>query len=337
LLFIRWVFVIRKEMIEGIALAEAEAQRITSSLDADLAKKYRATRTAIQKLLDRARSYRTYKHTGMLGWSGSYQIATSTVIHEAERQSVWLMPDDLVIARLIQVGGHLSDIPEPRRDEWSSAYKSLIVAGQDDRRLSPEQMTRRRVFLSEFLGEQYAFQDARLGRLYDLYNKTFWLIIVSLVPIGALIGLGYALILSAGAIGGIISRMQNVVFAKQLPTSFATSWNPLFCAPILGALAAWSGLALLRLLQVLGIANLSDILPGDDAVTNPTLPVMGLAVLFGLSERFLNTLGDQAQAAISVGGSTSVPSTEVIPVFRTPAPAASSSDGHAQSPAQHTE
>jgi hypothetical protein len=327
MLFTRYVFVARKEIIEASALIRVARVRIPSSWDKDIAMKHETIREAIEGLLRSAENYLPARiREGMLAWSGSRQIASSILIHEAERQSTWLMAHDLVVARLIQIGGQLSSIPEARRSEWRRAYGAFIFENRSNGKPSPEQMTRDRLFLSEFLAEKYAAQDASSTRLYDLYNKTFWLIIISLVPMAVLVGLGYALVLAAGAIGGIISRMQRVVFAKQLPTSFGTSWNPLFCAPILGALAAWSGLALLRLFQILGIVSLSHILPSDNAVTNPTLPVLGLAVLFGLSERFLNTLGDQAQAALNVSGSTSVPNTEVVPVPPLPGPAAAGSD-----------
>lgn len=119
-----------------------------------------------------------------------------------------------------------------------------------------------------------------------------------------LVILGYGILLVAGAIGGLISRLQRLVYAEGLPTAYGSSWVPLFGAPLLGALAAWGGLHLLTVLRSLGVVDLSALLPESAAgvLLAPTPPVIGLAVLLGLSERVLNQFGKQAEKVLSPDG-----------------------------------
>jgi hypothetical protein len=128
------------------------------------------------------------------------------------------------------------------------------------------------------------------------------------LPLAALLTLGYGVILLAGAIGGLISRLQQLVYAKGLPTAYGSSWVPLYLAPLLGALAAWAGLTLLALLQALQVVDLRALNLSAGYAGLPTTQLLGIAVLLGLSERFLNRIGAQAEEV--VGTPASEPSTD---------------------------
>ena len=177
-------------------------------MDKDIARNNAPTLIAIEELLEDAyKNTPAFSRTGVLGWNGSHQIAVLTLIHEAERQSVWLMPHDLVVARIVQALGQLNRM-NPAVVNGTGFTGPLILKIKLAETQS-ERMTRSRLLLSEFLGEQYGVQDANTAQLYDLYNKVFWLLNISLVPVAALIGLGYSLVLVAGAIGGILSRVAG--------------------------------------------------------------------------------------------------------------------------------
>src|SRR5262249_56919954 len=77
-----------------------------------------------------------------------------------------------------------------------------------------------------------------------------------------------------------------------------SSWAPLFCAPVLGALAAWAGLALIALLQAAGVLQLTALHTTLDSLRHPTTALLGTAILLGMSERFLLRLEKQAEAVI---------------------------------------
>src|SRR5215831_9472724 len=121
---------------------------------------------------------------------------------------------------------------------------------------------------------------------------------VALLPLGVLAGFGFGQLLVAGAVGGLISRMQRLVFSTRIPITYGSSWAPLFCAPILGALAAWAGLALISLLQTAGVLQLTELHTTLHDLKEPTAAVLGIAILLGLSERFLMRLEKQAEAVV---------------------------------------
>jgi hypothetical protein len=105
-------------------------------------------------------------------------------------------------------------------------------------------------------------------------------------------------LLVAGAIGGLVSRMQRLVFSTRIPITYGSSWAPLFCAPILGALAAWAGLVLISLLQTAGVLQLTALQTSLADLKAPSAAVLGTAILLGVSERFLLRLEKQAEAVI---------------------------------------
>jgi hypothetical protein len=79
-----------------------------------------------------------------------------------------------------------------------------------------------------------------------------------------------------------VSRMQRLVFSKHIPITYGSSWAPLFCAPILGALAAWAGLVLISLLQTAGVLQLAALQTSLDQLRAPSAAVLGTAILLGV-------------------------------------------------------
>lgn len=227
-------------------------------------------------------------------------IADWVVLHEAKRQAAMLMlSDDQLWPRLGRTMGQLDELSAARRVEWQRRYEQL--AGAKVR--APTEL---RSTLGELLAEVYNARDAKYAQLSSLYNKAFWLTATALLPLCVLVMLGYGVILVAGAVGGLISRLQRIVYAEGLPTAYGSSWVPLFCAPLLGALAAWGGLHLLTVLQSLGIIDLKSLIPTPEAVNalRPAAPVLGVAVLLGLSERILNQFGQQAEKVLAADPDT---------------------------------
>jgi hypothetical protein len=234
------------------------------------------------------------------GWIGSHEIAEWVRLHEAQRLEVWRLPDSAVRARFARAMGQLEELSPIRQNAWQGRWTDLQaaseVAGDDD-----ESMRRTwRAELSQLLAELFNARDSTYNQLVSLYGKAGWLVLAAYLPVMALLTAGYGAILLAGFLGGLISRMQRVVYGPGRPTAYGTSWVPLFVAPLLGALAAWAGLHLLTLLQAVGIVDLSSIISADETFRDiPPVPVLGLAVLLGFSERFFNQLGDQAEKVIA--------------------------------------
>ena len=72
----------------------------------------------------------------------------------------------------------------------------------------------------------------------------------------------------------------------------------MFCAPVLGALAAWAGLVLISLLQAAGVLELTALHTTLADLRTPSAALLGVAILLGVSERFLLRLEKQAEAVI---------------------------------------
>ena len=225
-----------------------------------------------------------------------HQIAQWVLMHEAERLALPALSRAQLVARLERALGQLGELPQPRREAWEDAIRSLLAAKD---KADTEQLDLvYRAYLDELLGEIYEASNGNAIQLSGLYNRATWVILAALLPLGVLAGFGYGQLLVAGAIGGLVSRMQRLVFSTRIPITYGSSWAPLFCAPVLGALAAWAGLVLISLLQAVGVLQLTALDTSLDSLRHPSAALLGMAILLGVSERFLLRLEKQAEAVI---------------------------------------
>jgi hypothetical protein len=241
-------------------------------------------------------------------WNGAQEIGDWVRLHEAQRQIVWCWKPASVIARFERAVGQLDELPADRQVFWQARWQELRTTCPWGRDLTDQEISWYKANLIELLAELYNARDAKYSQLASLYGKAAWLVLAAFLPLAALLTLGYGVILLAGAIGGLISRLQQLVYAKGLPTAYGSSWVPLYLAPLLGALAAWAGLTLLALLQTLQVIDLPALNVSAGYAGLPSTQLLGIAVLLGLSERFLNRIGAQAEEV--VGTPASQPSTD---------------------------
>jgi hypothetical protein len=155
-----------------------------------------------------------------------------------------------------------------------------------------------RAELSQLLAELFNARDATYNQLVSLFGKAAWIYVVASIAGAALIASDYGFVFLAGFVGGLVSRMQRLVYAQGHPTAYGTSWVPLFLAPLLGGLAAWGGLHVLALLQALKLVQLDQVLNPDNFRGTANAATLGLCVLLGFSERFFNQIGNQAEKVI---------------------------------------
>jgi hypothetical protein len=295
----RWLYIARTNIVWNNAQAEAMAKRLSLQLERDPARngKTTATQETLRLLLEEIGKESPHsKHTAVLGWNGSHQIAQWVLMHEAERLALPALDHAQLVARLERALGQLEELSQARREAWEDVIRTLLAAKDQ---ADTERLNRvYRAYLDELLGEIYEASNGKASQLAGLYNRATWVILVALLPLAVLAGLGYGVLLVAGAIGGLVSRMQRLVFSKHIPITYGSSWAPLFCAPILGALAAWAGLVLISLLQTAGVLQLAALQTSLDQLRNPSAAVLGTAILLGVSERFLLRLEKQAEAVI---------------------------------------
>ena len=295
----RWIYIARTNVVWTSAQAGALARRLSLQVEGDASGNGQAeiTKSTMRRLLREIKQENpTSKHTGIIGWNGSHQIAQWVLMHEAERLALPALSRAQLVARLERALGQLGELPQPRREAWEDAIRSLLAAKD---KADTEQLDLvYRAYLDELLGEIYEASNGNAIQLSGLYNRATWVILAALLPLGVLAGLGYGQLLVAGAIGGLVSRMQRLVFSTRIPITYGSSWAPLFCAPVLGALAAWAGLALISLLQTVGVLQLTALDTSLDSLRHPSAALLGTAILLGVSERFLLRLEKQAEAVI---------------------------------------
>jgi hypothetical protein len=297
----RWIYIARSNVLWTSAQAGALTKRLTLRADGDCPGngKARVTQTALQPLLDEIEKHNPKnERSGIIGWNGSHQIAQWVLMHEAERLALADLDHAQLVARLERALGQLSELPQARREAWEDVIRTLLAAKDMDEADTKRLDRAYRAYLDEVLGEIYEASNGNAIQLSGLYNRATWIILVGLILLAVLGGLGYGMLLIAGAIGGLVSRMQRLVFSTRIPVTYGSSWGPLFCAPILGALAAWAGLVLISLLQKVGVLQLTALKTSLADLQAPTAAVLGIAILLGISERFLLRLEKQAEAVI---------------------------------------
>jgi len=297
----RWIYIARPNVVWTSAQAGAMTRRLSlprlgkrgPSGDGEAV----VTQPALQRLVEQIEEHNpTSKLSGIVGWNGSHQIAQWVLMHEAERLDLPRLDHAQLVARMERALGQLSELPQPRRERWEEVIHALLATKDE---AGTGQLNHAYcAYLDEILGEIYEASSGNASQLAGLYNRATWIILVSLLPLAVLAGFGYGVLLVAGAIGGLVSRMQRLVFSTRIPVTYGSSWAPLFCAPVLGALAAWAGLVLISLLQAAGVLQLTALHTSLKDLQAPSAALLGAAILLGMSERFLLRLEKQAEAVI---------------------------------------
>jgi hypothetical protein len=139
----------------------------------------------------------------------------------------------------------------------------------------------------------------------DQYHSQCLFMLVAGITALCLVAAGSSAgILLAGAVGGILSRLQvarQPQSFEHVATDYASSWVPLFLSPVLGALAAWAGTLLLSGLQIqVGASMVSPTTAtavasecgakGAHCLLGVTTATLAAAFVLGFSERYLTGL-----------------------------------------------
>jgi hypothetical protein len=239
--------------------------------------------------------WQVWKWVDQPDWIGAGSIGSWVRLHEAQRLEVWRLPMAAVEARFGRAMGQVDELPATRQAAWQGRWLELQSMSRASGR---ERTDAWRAELSQLLAELFNARDATYNQLVSLFGKAGWAFLVASLSIAALIVGDYGFVLLAGFVGGLISRMQRLVYAQGRPTAYGTSWVPMFLAPLLGGLAAWGGLHLLALLQELSIVNMAGVLRPEAFKGPAEGATLGLSLILGFSERFFNQVGNQAEKVI---------------------------------------
>src|SRR3954471_18463285 len=250
---------------------------------------------------DEAPAVRTLKRwveriSGPLIWNGSRDLVAWDLVHRVEAESAAQLTGPALVARLMKAQSQLDDLPERKRVYWSLVLNDLLQ-GSPHTALRNEEVAQ--AILHNLLTELYDARDTKFTNLATQQNKVTWMVFTGLAIMAALVTQGYQDLLLAGAVGGILSRLQRELLRRDVPSDYGLSWSVLFLSPVSGALAAWAGLLLLQTLQKFNVIDLKTLLPDNVDLTAPTGAILGAAVVFGISERMLDRLVRQAEDEIA--------------------------------------
>jgi hypothetical protein len=229
-------------------------------------------------------------------WNGSRDLVAWNLMHRVEANHAATLTGPALIAALMKAQSQLEDLPPAKRVYWGRVLFDQLDNAPGGR-LRDEPVAQ--AILRNLLNELYNARDTKFTNLATQQNKVTWLVFTGLAIMGALVSQGYQDLLLAGAVGGILSRLQRELQRRDVPSDYGLSWSVLFLSPVSGALSAWAGLLLLQTLQKFNVLALSELLPDGVDLTQPTGALLGVAVLFGISERILDRLVRQAEDEIS--------------------------------------
>ena len=228
-------------------------------------------------------------------WNGSRDLVAWDLVHRVEAEAASTLSGPALVARLMKAQSQLDDLPERKRVYWSLVLNDLL-RGCPQGKLRDEEVAQ--AILHSLLTELYDARDTKFTNLATQQNKVTWMVFTGLAIMAALVSQGYQDLLMAGAVGGILSRLQRELQRRDVPSDYGLSWSVLFLSPVSGALSAWAGVLLMQSLQKLNVIDLSTLLPADADLTNPSGAILGIAILFGFSERLLDRIVRQATEEI---------------------------------------
>jgi len=160
----------------------------------------------------------------------------------------------------------------------------------------------RRRLLGQALGIVYQQRDENFTSLMEWQNKASWLIFVACIIIFLVGAIGGNFeILLAGAAGGLLSRLLRVVAKQPLPLDNGASWTTFFLSPLIGALAAWFGIALMLLLANPEVRLLGGVFQIVQWVGPLTIYTIAIAFSLGFSERLFSSLVDVLDNQVKQG------------------------------------
>lgn len=146
----------------------------------------------------------------------------------------------------------------------------------------------------------YDAEDAEFAWTASWHKKTLWLVFLGLVLICALsAAIHHTTFFLLGALGGLLSRMQRMLTREKVAVDYGQSWVTLFLSPVVGALAGWAGVLLVAVAVDWGLLGT---LFKDVSWDQPyAVMTMGMALLFGISERFLMSVVQGLEGKANAG------------------------------------
>ena len=261
-------------------------------------------------------------------WSRGREIASWNRLHEVERQLIaFLVPESRVLERAVTAEASLRDLKTPASivlaDRLRLTLAQIMAATREGAEHAPDHLLDHlKQQLAEGLTILYDDSDTKFAGLMEWHNKAMWLVYLSLLVIVVIaIGFRHEELFLIGAAGGLMSRMARSLFREDVPSDYGASWTTLFLSPLLGAISAWFGVALIMWLtemRVLGEAfeRISWCDTGDVACGKGDPVLIAIAFTLGFSERLFTSLLSAVETKMDSGlkGGSSAPAPPPAPV-----------------------
>lgn len=225
-------------------------------------------------------------------WSQGDEEAAIQYIDSANIMLVDLIPIDDAKIRLTTIEWELRDTKQQQATELAESIAADIDCLQEDEL---------RAVLKEALRIQDDYNlNSVTAPLINWYNKTTWLIFVALLLTIILAAIGDPNLLLVGATGGFLSRLTRALKVEEIPGEYALYWTSLALSPLAGALMGWSGIVLIVALRSMGILGTTFDGISWSLSTASDLPlVLGIAFLFGFSERFFVRIAESVEEHVT--------------------------------------
>lgn len=278
------------------------AERILLESDQD------AHKQASKKLCDRAYAVKDtfghYNPAEWFFWSRGRELAGWMRLHELERQIVaFLVPEQRVVERAVLAEAQLRQINSPSAtviaDRMRQTLQEVIAATGSE---APNHHNSHAIdHLKQQLGEGLAFiydgTDTKFAGLMEWHNKAMFLVYLSLLSIAVLgIVFHHEDLFLIGAVGGLMSRMTRTLFREDVPSDYGASWTTLFLSPLLGAISAWVGIALIVWLREMGV--LGEALGNITWFRATDAVMIATAFTLGFSERLFTSLLSKVEGRV---------------------------------------
>jgi hypothetical protein len=209
------------------------------------------------------------------------------ILHEAERQLAvsgtpparWSRSQAIVLLARLQ---RLPDSPVKLRRE----LQKIVAADDTDSRIVP--------LVHEARAFVFEADDNKFAAVADARNKGNFLFlgaVISVIPIVFFFS-NTVVLLFAGAVGGILSRLRKAVRQENPLFDLGLDWSVIQLSPIVGALSGFFGLMIFEVLVVLGIAG--DMFSAVN-LAQPTGWSVVLAFVFGWSATLFDTFLERVE------------------------------------------
>jgi hypothetical protein len=226
----------------------------------------------------------------VLLWGLGQEVELFNRISIADSLLARFLPEPEVEVRLLVARAALSHQASPQAKALADRIKTVQTAKEADK---PSQAYQKALLEQALIADYHADP---IGGDLTWHRKTIWLITGLILITTAAAALNHWELLLMGAAGAFLSRLWRAVRSTKAPVAYWSYWVTLMLAPVAGALAAFGGVLLIRLLQDANV--LGDAAKSIDWDSPRTPATLAVAFLLGFSERLFDRLAGQAEKAI---------------------------------------